>query len=94
MVESDIIRYSIEAFVLLVGLFMTVYKPLNENTKAMTTLSVKVEQLTEKITKQEEDFEDYKKHVSVSQQKQWDAINEHENMILQNSMKIEHMKER
>lgn len=76
----------------LAGLFFTVHKPLNENTKAMTTLGIKVDQLTIQMKKQEDDFSQYKEHVSESQRRQWDAINENADLILKHSMILEQMK--
>ena len=73
--DSLIIGYGVVALTAIVGLFTALYKPLNENTKQMTELIVKMGKLTEELEKQNRDFEEYKKHVSKSQQKQWDEIN-------------------
>ena len=76
MIDSSLaIGYGVVALTAIVGLFTTLYKPLNENTKQMTELIVKMGKLTEELEKQNRDFEEYKKHVSKSQQKQWDEIN-------------------
>lgn len=78
MIDSSlVIGYGVVALTAIVGLFTTLYKPLNENTKQMTELIVKMGKLTEELEKQNRDFEEYKKHVSKSQQKQWDEINTH-----------------
>lgn len=81
--NSLIIGYGVTALTAIVGLFTALYKPLNENTKQMTELIVKMGKLTEELEKQNRDFEEYKKHVSKSQQKQWDEINTHEKAIIE-----------
>lgn len=84
MIDSSlIIGYGVVALTAIVGLFTTLYKPLNENTKQMTELIVKMGKLTEELEKQNRDFEEYKKHVSKSQQKQWDEINMHGKEIIE-----------
>lgn len=92
MEQYEIIGIVALALVTLIGLFMTVYKPLNENTKAMTTLAVKVDQLTEQMKRQESDFISYKEHMTVSQQKQWDAINENSDKISEHGIEIGYLK--
>lgn len=92
MIEGEFIGMLVSSASVLIGLFFVVHKPLNENTKAMTTLTVKVDQLTEQIRKQEDDFSQYKDHVSESQRRQWDAINENADLILKHSMILEQMK--
>lgn len=81
--DSLIIGYGVVALTAIVGLFTALYKPLNENTKQMTELIVKMGKLTEELEKQNRDFEEYKKHVSKSQQKQWDEINIHGKEIIE-----------
>ena len=81
--DSLIIGYGVVALTAIVGLFTALYKPLNENTKQMTELIVKMGKLTEEFEKQNRDFEEYKKHVSKSQQKQWDEINIHGKEIME-----------
>lgn len=84
MIDSSIvIGYGVVALTAIVGLFTALYKPLNENTKQMTELIVKMGKLTEELEKQNRDFEEYKKHVSKSQQKQWDEINMHGKEIIE-----------
>ena len=68
--DSLIVGYGVVALTAIVGLFTALYKPLNENTKQITELIVKMGKLTEELEKQNRDFEEYKKHVSKSQQKQ------------------------
>lgn len=81
--DSLIIGYGVVALTAIVGLFTALYKPLNENTKQMTELIVKMGKLTKELEKQNRDFEEYKKHVSKSQQKQWDEINIHGKEIME-----------
>lgn len=90
--EGELIGGVAVALATLTGLFFTVHKPLEENTKAMTTLAVKVDQLTEQMKKQEDDFVQYKDHVSESQRRQWDAINENADKILEHGMILGQMK--
>nr|DAZ75867.1 MAG TPA: protein of unknown function (DUF4083) [Caudoviricetes sp.] len=62
MIDSSIvIGYGVVALTAIVGLFTALYKPLNENTKQMTELIVKMGKLTEELEKQNRDFEEYKK---------------------------------
>ena len=84
MIDSSlVIGYGVVALTAIVGLFTALYKPLNENTKQMTELIVKMGKLTEELEKQNRDFEEYKKYVSKSQQKQWDEINIHGKEIIE-----------
>ena len=79
MIDSSIvIGYGVVALTAIVGLFTTLYKPLNENTKQMTELIVKMGKLTEELEKHNREFEEYKK-----QQKQWDEINTHGKEIIE-----------
>ena len=48
MTEAQYLGMLVIALSSLIGLFAMVYKPLSENTKAMTTLGLKLEYLTEK----------------------------------------------
>lgn len=68
----------------IIGLFTAISKPLNDNTKAMTVLTMQIEQLANELKEQnkkmeqhEKEFEDYKAHVRESQRRQWDEINKH-----------------
>ena len=67
----------------LVGLFAMLFKPLNNNTKAMADLVSKIDRITEKMDERDEelkqhikDFEDYKNKVRESQKRQWNKIDE------------------
>jgi sensor histidine kinase YesM len=68
----------------IVGLFTAISKPVNDNTKAMTVLTMQIEQLANELKEQnkkmeqhEKEFEEYKEHVRESQRRQWDEINKH-----------------
>ena len=99
MSEAQFLGMLIVALGSLLGLFTVVYKPLNENTKAMTTLGMKIEHLSEKIEedrkeheKHLKDFEEYKEHVSKSQKEQWDAIRENKSKLGEQNKDIEQLK--
>ena len=81
MQEQLMSVYIVIALVTLGTLFFAINKPLNDNTRAMTELTVKMEQFTEQLAKQEKELKEYKEHVSESQKRQWDAINEHTGKI-------------
>ena len=81
MPEQLMIGYLVIALGTLVTLFFAIHKPLNDNTRAMTELTVKMEQFTEQLAKHEKELKEYKEHVSESQKRQWDAINEHTGKI-------------
>ena len=93
MPESQIIGFVVIGLTAIVGLFLAIYKPLNDNTKAMTILTVNIETLTKKIDEQnkrideqERNLEKYKNHVSESQKRQWDVIDKHG----QDLLRLEH----
>lgn len=80
----------------LIGIFTAVYRPLNENTKAMTKLTSNIEQLAEKIEeqnkridKQERDLSEYKDHMRQSQKRQWEVLDKHEKDILEANHNLE-----
>ena len=80
----------------LIGIFTAVYIPLNENTKAMTKLTLRVEQLAkeikeqnEKLEKQNKEIEKYKEHVRKGQKEQWDAIERNEKEIGETKHELE-----
>lgn len=91
-----IIGYGVIAFTALVGLFSAIYKPLNDNTKAMTKLTSNIEQLAEKIEeqnkridKQERELSDYKDHMRESQKRQWEVLDKHTKDILEVNHNLE-----
>lgn len=93
MFEAEIVGTIVIGLSAIVGLFLSIYKPLSDNTKAMTTLTLNIKQLANKvdeqnkrIEKQENNLLRYKEHVSESQRRQWDALDEHDRQIL----KLEH----
>uniref|UniRef100_A0AAU8B0A7 Phage protein n=1 Tax=Dulem virus 36 TaxID=3145754 RepID=A0AAU8B0A7_9CAUD len=77
MQQTEFIGMLVIAATTLIGLLAVIYRPLSENTKAMTMLTIRVEELTKQMKKQEDELKEYKEHVSESQQKQWDTINRH-----------------
>lgn len=98
--EAQFLGMLVIALISLVGLFMAVYKPLSENTKAMTKLGLQMEHLSEKIEedrkehqKHLKDFEDYKNHVSDGQKEQWDAIRENSKQLQKHDLELEHLHE-
>ena len=79
----------------LIGLFALIYKPLSENTKAMTTLGLKLQYLTEKLDREHDehvkhiqDFEEYKSDMSEKQKQQWKKIDEHSIKIAEHETKL------
>ena len=42
----------------LIGLFVMLFKPLNDNTKAMSTLVSRIDRITEKMDERDEEYED------------------------------------
>lgn len=72
----------------LLSVFFIVHRPMDENTKAMTTLSVKVQQLSEVISEQKNDLLMYKDHVDESQRRQWGVINEHSTVLAQHETRL------
>lgn len=99
MSDAQIIGYIIIGLSAIVGLFMAIYKPLNENTKTMVSLSEQMKQLTNEIArqnneieKQEKEFDAYKDHMRDSQKRQWNAIDEHTQAINEVNHKLENCK--
>lgn len=81
MSEFESIGMIVMGLSAIVVLFQAVYKPLNNNTKAITTLTVKLDYMIQRMDDQEEkhnkhieDFEKYKEKVRESQKRQWDEI--------------------
>ena len=80
----------------LIGIFTALYIPLNENTKAMTKLTMNIEQLAKRIEEQnkrideqEEELNNYKDHVRESQKRQWDMLDKHEKDIMETNHNLE-----
>ena len=96
MTTAEMIGIVVLGLSSLIGIFITVYRPLNENTKVMTVLTSNIEHLTEKIeeqnsriNEQELAFSRYKDHVRESQKRQWDVLDEHEKMLIETKHKLE-----
>ena len=67
----------------LIGLFVMLFKPLNDNTKAMSILVSRIDRIAEKMDERDEElkqhvkeFDDYKDKVREGQKRQWDKIDE------------------
>ena len=85
MHQALIIGYGVIALTALIGLFAAIYKPLSDNTKAMTKLTMNIEQLAEKIEEQnkrideqERELNNYKDHMRESQKRQWEVLDRHD----------------
>lgn len=88
MTTAEMIGIVVLGLSSLIGIFTAVYRPISDNTKAMTELTVRVEQLAkemkeqnEKLEKQNKEIEEYKEHVRKGQKQQWDAIERNEKEI-------------
>lgn len=89
MKEIEFIGMLVGSLTVLIGLFKTIFKPLNENTKAMSELlhrldvmAIKMDERDEELKQHIKEFEDYKDKVRESQRKQWNKIDElNEDMI-------------
>ena len=96
MTTAEMIGIVVLGLSSLIGIFTAVYRPLNENTKAMTKLSMNIEQLAEKIEeqnkridKQERELNNYKDHVRESQKRQWEVLDKHEKEIIDTNHNLE-----
>lgn len=96
MSEAEFMGMLVLALGTLIGVAVAIGKPLSDNTKAMTTLTMNINHLSEKLDTMDkefkahkEDFEKYKDHVSESQKRQWDDINKNSRDITEVNHKIE-----
>lgn len=96
MTTAEMIGIVVIGLSSLIGIFTAVYRPLNENTKAMTKLSMNIEQLAEKIEeqnkridKQERELNNYKDHMRESQKRQWEVLDKHEKDIIETNHNLE-----
>lgn len=96
MSEVEFIGMLVLALGTLIGVAVAIGKPLSDNTKAMTTLTMNINHLSEKLDTMDkefkahkEDFEKYKDHVSESQKRQWNDINKNSRDITEVNHKIE-----
>lgn len=85
MTTAEMIGIVVLGLSSLIGIFTAVYRPLNENTKAMTKLTMNIEQLAEKIEEQnkrideqEKTLNNYKDHMRESQKRQWEVLDKHD----------------
>mgnify|MGYP002770456319 CR=1 FL=1 len=96
MTTAEMIGIVVLGLSSLIGIFTAVCRPLNENTKAMTKLSMNIEQLAKKIEeqnkridKQERDLNNYKDHMRESQKRQWEVLDKHEKDIIETNHNLE-----
>lgn len=94
--QALIIGYGVIALTALIGLFAAIYKPLSDNTKAMTKLTMNIEQLAEKIEEQnkrideqEKALNNYKDHMRESQKRQWEVLDKHDLEIIEVNHNLE-----
>lgn len=100
MSEAEVIGTIVIGLSAIVGLFLSINKPLSDNTKAMTILTSNIEHLAEKIDEQNKKIEEqekellqYKDHMRDSQKRQWDKLDEHEKTLQQVSHALEMCKQ-
>lgn len=96
MSEVEFIGMLVLALGTLIGVAVAIGKPLSDNTKAMTTLTLNINHLSEKLDtmdkefkEHKDDFEKYKNHVSESQKRQWNDINKNSRDITEVNHKID-----
>lgn len=89
MVQVEIIGLTVLGLSALSGLFFTLHKPINDNTRAMTKLTMKIENIVKQNERMEkahdehlEEFEEYKEKVRESQRRQWQAIEQNKSDIV------------
>lgn len=89
MTEAEFLGMLILALATLIGLFSVIFKPINENTKAMMRLVTRLDAMTEKMDERDEElkehikeFDEYKEKVKNSQKRQWDKIDELNNDMI------------
>lgn len=89
MGQAEFIGMLVVGLSSLIGLFVILFKPLNNNTKAMADLVSKMDRITEKMDERDEelkqhikDFDEYKNKVRESQKRQWDKIDELSNDMI------------
>lgn len=99
--QALIIGYGVIALTALIGLFAALYKPLSDNTKAMTKLIMNIEQLAKKIEEQnkrideqERELNNYKDHMRESQKRQWEVLDKHEKEIIETNHNLELCRQR
>ena len=99
MSQNEYIGLLVGSLAVLVPLCVALINPITKNTKTMTKLNVTMEQLIDRMDRQEKalekhvmEFEEYKKHVSEGQKRQWDEINKHHDRLLEHDNDIESLK--
>ena len=96
MTTAEMIGIVVIGLSSLIGIFTAVYVPLSKNTKAMTKLTLRIEQLAKeikeqngKLEKQNKEFEEYKEHVRKGQKEQWNEIEKKEKEICETKHALE-----
>lgn len=96
MTTAEMIGIVVIGLSSLIGIFTAVYRPLSENTKAMTKLTMNIEQLAEKIEEQnkrideqEKALNNYKDHMRESQKRQWEVLDKHDLEIIEVNHNLE-----
>lgn len=101
MSQNEFIGFVIGSFAVIVPLCVALVKPITKNTKTMTRLTDTMEHLIDRMDKQEKalekhemEFEEYKAHVSEGQRRQWDEINKHHDLLIEQGNDIENLKKK
>lgn len=91
MSEAEFLGMFVLALATFIGVFIAINKPLNANTKAMTTLTLRMEQLSDSLKQQEIEQKIYKEHMKESQKRQWVVIDEHGKQILKHDILLQNL---
>ena len=82
----------------LVAMIATITKPLIKNTETMTRLTATMENLIDRMDRQEtalaeheKQFEAYKEHMKESQKRQWDEIGKHHDKLEEHAYRLRHL---
>lgn len=101
MSQSEYIGLLVGSLAVIVPLCVAFIKPVTKNTKTMTMLNMTMEQLIERMDRQEKalekhemEFAEYKAHVSEGQRRQWDEINKHHDLLIEQGSDIENLKKK
>lgn len=99
MGTAEFLGMLVLSLVTLIGFITAITKPLNKNTKAMTELTMKIEQFAKRLDERDkqfekhlDDFEKYKEHVRESQKRQWVEIDKHGEKLIKQEQELKHMK--
>lgn len=78
----------VSVLIAIVGLIFTVAKPLTKNTKAMTQLSGRIDNLTYRISEEEKDLDAFKRKSADKHEKIFGQLNDHENKLINHEGRI------